>query len=1002
MPINRPINFEATVSQFADTSATALRSRMDAIAGVIISHLTDTGDPVVPLPPTSFVAIGGVNAVVLTWEAGQYALTYEIERTVFGTTDTTTITTPATSYVDTGLTAGNYTYRIRSRALSGLTSDWVDTDPEVVTVTNEAAAAPTTPTGLAATAVNFERIDLAWDALAAGTVSAQIQRRRGVQPWETIAVVSGTAYQDRPLLEQTRYDYRLIGVASDGVLSDPTAAVFATTPAYDTVPPPVPVVTAEALPLAVRFSWPAVIDTLSPPVTYNIRVGAFDSGPWTTNGPFEGTSFSVSAVEGKEVFAQVASIDARENTSDWSTVVGATALASVPQGPPDAPSNLQVIAFGPGKVFGTFRGVDTSQAQNAGVVFYRLYTSVGPQGSQSGPWTSLSAIPLANNETFELSGLTVGVTHWYYIVSVLATGEESERSNIASLVVQGSATPVGGVNSDIIPYPGGVFGVPGEGGGGGSGGTDPVTDPPPGLATTLPNGVLDLPTAPTMHLYVESTYEENKARFVDAMVNARGGDRTLQSYEYLYTAETFPKIEGKIVQGVQGGKSFIGLRRPGAYSSTPMEVAPYAAGGWPAVTKSVVISDTTFKDTTRPDRPCWSIWISRQYNVPASIIVNSDFGYDDYTFNTGSVPDPTPSDPNRTRCVAGTSGEMWNTWMHEHSVYMDLIGPGHVVGNTFRRMGGRGIYVPYRPYAYQQYPPDNGPITQKNFFLYDNNHCLDLDQSASKGAYNLTFFDHGEPLFPSTIVVRNSTFLGRTPFFRRRNSNVREPVSSEQAINAPQDWVRSNGGVVFYNYEFSQTPQVYPHNVYAGLTPVGGTAGQYDNPGYDPATEAHVCEKFVIQNCLFHYDRMEKPVIKMDGVGELIIENCVFINDTEFGEPRQMLIRINEGRYDANLPNATGTKPITTIRMRNNICRGPVILQFNPPGATEYSQLISTTPHNPGRAWTYNSSGVRTGDTAFDVADSYNPATDLNTLNPWFGIDQQGYTRTYNFPGVTV
>ena len=429
---------------------------------------------------------------------------------------------------------------------------------------------------------------------------------------------------------------------------------------------------------------------------------------------------------------------------------------------------------------------------------------------------------------------------------------------------------------------------------------------------------------------------------------------------------------------------------------------PYSAA-LPTVTKSLVVLDSTFKDTTRPNRPCWSNWIMRNYAVPAAIIVNSDFGYDDYTFDTASEPVPN-SNPPQTRCIPGTSGPRWRTWQAEHCVYNDLYGPGHIVGNTFRRMGGRGVYIAYRPFTFQQYPPDNPPMSQDNHFLYDNNHCLDLDQDAGRGAFNLTFFDYGDPAFPSTIVVRNSTFLGRTPFFRRRNSNEKRPLSDTQAIANPQEWVRSNGGIVFTNYEFGSRPAVPdPGNPYVGLTGFGGSAGDFDNPGYDPATDDHICAKMVIQNNLFHYTRMEKPVIKVDGVGELIIENCVFINDSDVGETNVMEIRLNDERFDAFLPQSGfGSKPITTIRLRNCITVGPVVMTICPADATQYSQRVTIDANCPGRQRVYNANGALQSDAVFSVANSYNPATDLNSLDPWDAIDEQSYTRTYSFPGVTV
>ena len=72
--------------------------------------------PTPPLPPTNLTAGSGANIVLLNWTAGQYAVTYNVKRSLSANGPFTVITSgvTATNYTDTGLTNGTTYYYVVS------------------------------------------------------------------------------------------------------------------------------------------------------------------------------------------------------------------------------------------------------------------------------------------------------------------------------------------------------------------------------------------------------------------------------------------------------------------------------------------------------------------------------------------------------------------------------------------------------------------------------------------------------------------------------------------------------------------------------------------------------------------------------------------------------------------------------------------------------------------------------------------------------------------------
>lgn len=977
-PLSKRIDFDALVAQKDDnniTNSTRIRNRCDAIANILIDLLEGANAPGSISAPTGIDAQGGENRASISWSASPGAVRYRLFRRGDGDTDFVAIvSTAATLYIDSGLAAGTYSYYVRAESLSQVLSP--PSESVTVVVTEAVADDPTTPTGFALSgSATYSTAVLVWDALAAGTESIRIERQRESGPYETVAALTGTTWTDTTLMERTTYRYRAYGVASDGDESAVTSVVTVTTPAEDQIPPPVPGdLVAEARPGAVFLSWEAVEDNNGGPVSYDLQVGSVIGGPFAPAGRYTQNEIQVPAAPGAGVYIRVSAVDSSLNASALTAAFGAVAGALAPgDPPPPAPSNLRALATAPGEITLTWTGIDPAAAGAENATQYRLYASKTPLGSISGPWETLGSPIGLTFTTAVRASLDPGETYFFYLVTEDSSAQQSERSNIASNVVPLTPPAGGGAGTGIklptLDESTGVVvrdseGQPGSG----------VGDPPPMvIPATVPGGITSLPSdGSTVHQYLNETLEANAARFVEPRVAARGV-RTAAEGNFFPNPAAHTNFISKAVSGLPYWSSLINSGRP-AYNSLA-DYTPLSA-----YTNVPVIKDCSFR-TVQENQFCSLHWTLQRYQMPGVIILDSDFGSEDFVQKTST---------ETGTCQPGNVGPAFWTRQLEHAHYDRTEGSWFVKGNTYARLGGRGGYVVNRPYAFQQYPPGNREWVARQLAYYDNNHLIHTDCDLGRGAYNLSFFDYGSPDFQSIVVVRNSTFVGGWPFYQNQNSE-RVPLNDPRPASSPNQWFRSNGGITFTQYQYCENPDTpYTNSLYFGYAPTA-------NPGFDMSTMDHICEKMVVDNCLFHYARPSKPIIQVDGVETLIIEDCAFIVEDGSG-----VIQVNEGRYDANGSSDRMTKPVSEIIVRNCVTRGSILLEVQPAGGNGYSTRRRIDIHCPGRQLTINSEGVVTANVAWvSETSGYNPAADINTIEPFSGMDIQGETLDWGVAGVT-
>src|SRR6266853_1004344 len=222
------------------------------------------------------------------------------------------VATPATtSFADTGLSVGTYSYTVAARDAAGNLS----ANSASASVTLADTTPPTTPTGLTAAVAGSTGANLSWSASTDNVgVIGYIVRRNGVQ----VATPATTSFADTGLSVATTYSYTVAARDAAGNLSPDSASVSITTAsAADTTPPSTPtgLTGAAAGSTAANLSWSASTDNVGVTGYIVRRNGVQVATPATTS--FADTGLSAATTYSYTVAAR----DAAGNISPDSTSV---------------------------------------------------------------------------------------------------------------------------------------------------------------------------------------------------------------------------------------------------------------------------------------------------------------------------------------------------------------------------------------------------------------------------------------------------------------------------------------------------------------------------------------------------------------------------------------------------------------------------------------------------------------------------------------------------------
>jgi chitodextrinase len=197
-----------------------------ASVSVTTASAADTTPPSTPIGLTA--AAAGSSGANLSWSAStdNVGVTGYIVRR-----NGVQIATPAaTSYADTGLSLGTYSYTVAARDATGNISP----NSASASITIADTTSPTTPTGLTGAAAGSSGANLSWGASTDNVgVTGYIVRRNGIQ----VAAPAATSYADAGLSAATTYNYTVAARDAAGNISPISASVSVTT---GSTPPPPP------------------------------------------------------------------------------------------------------------------------------------------------------------------------------------------------------------------------------------------------------------------------------------------------------------------------------------------------------------------------------------------------------------------------------------------------------------------------------------------------------------------------------------------------------------------------------------------------------------------------------------------------------------------------------------------------------------------------------------------------------------------------------------------
>ena len=383
------------------------------------------GSTTIPPIPTGLTATAGNAQVALNWTASSGATSYNVKRATVNGGPYTTIASPTTtSYTDTTAVNGTtYYYVVSAVNASGESANSAQVSATPI-------APPAAPTGLTATAVSANQINLSWTA-SSGATSYNVKRATvSGGPYTTVATgVTTTSYSNTGLTGGTTYYYVVSAVNTGGEGAN-SAQASATTLTPPAVPTTLTATTTSSS--QINLAWTASTGATS----YNVKRAPVSGGPYTTVTNITTTSFSNTGLSSGTTYYYVVSALNTAGESANSTQASAITISPAPTGLAATAGNAQA---------------KLSWTATTGAASYnikRATVSGGPYATVATGVTSLS---------YTNTALTNGTVYYYVISAVNAGGESANSAQVSVTPTAGSlpAAPTGltataaGNNSDV-------------------------------------------------------------------------------------------------------------------------------------------------------------------------------------------------------------------------------------------------------------------------------------------------------------------------------------------------------------------------------------------------------------------------------------------------------------------------------------------------------------------------------------------------------------------------
>ena len=376
---------------------------------------TQEADSTAPTTPSALsVNVVSDSEIDLSWTAATDNVAvagYRVYRS--GDAVATTLGN-VTAYQDTGLSEDTtYSYSVQALDATGNVS--AQSTAVMGKTRRKDRIAPSTPTGLVATAVSVTQINLSWSPSTDNVAVTAYQVFRGGALVASLGNV--TTYQDGSLNANTTYAYTVQALDAAGNASAQSTPASATTAAaLDTIPPTIPTnLLGNAISATqINLSWSPSTDNVAV-ANYrlyrnSVQVATLTSTTWQDTGRSPATTYTYTAD----------AVDVSGNASGLSAAVTVSTPSAPDTTPPTTPSGLVATAVSDTKINLSW-GPSTD---NVGVAGYRVIRN----GSL--------LTTLASVTTWQDNGLNAATTYTYRVQALDAAGNVSPQSNAASATTQ--------------------------------------------------------------------------------------------------------------------------------------------------------------------------------------------------------------------------------------------------------------------------------------------------------------------------------------------------------------------------------------------------------------------------------------------------------------------------------------------------------------------------------------------------------------------------------------
>lgn len=397
----------------------------------------NAGSP--PTIPTSLSATAASSTQVnLTWTASTDVVGvtgYLIERCQgSGCTSFAQVANGVSaSYNDTGLSAStSYSYRIRAVNAGNNVSDYSSTASAVTTGGGGDTTPPTTPTGLSATVVSGNQINLSWTASTdnVGVTGYRIERCQGsgCSTFTQIATSATNSYSNTGLTSSTSYTYRVRATDAASNLSGYSNTASATTSSSgDTTPPTSPTgLAASPGGSVVSLSWTASTDNIGVTGYLIERCQGSGCSTFTQIGTSSTNSYTDTGLTPSSSYTyRVRATDAAGNLSGYSNTASATTTSGL-----SAPTGLTIIAASSSEIDLAWIG----SSGGSGSISYRIERCSGVGCS------NFSQIGAPSSPNYNDANLSASASYSYRVRATDSPGDLSGYSSVVTYATP-AATP---------------------------------------------------------------------------------------------------------------------------------------------------------------------------------------------------------------------------------------------------------------------------------------------------------------------------------------------------------------------------------------------------------------------------------------------------------------------------------------------------------------------------------------------------------------------------------